>query len=58
MVGRDIYPMRAGLVNVAHIEAGTTNNIIPPSSFMEGTIRTLDEKTRATIHTGVERVAP
>ena len=57
MVGRDIDPMRSGMLTVAHIEAGTTNNIIPPSAFMEGTIRTLDETTRATIHAGVERVA-
>ena len=57
MVGRDVDPVRSGLVTVAHIEAGTTNNIIPPSAFMEGTIRTLDERTRAAIHEGIERVA-
>ncbi len=57
MVGRSVDPMRSGLVTVAHIQAGTTNNIIPPDAFMEGTIRTLDEKTRATIHAGIERVA-
>jgi len=57
MVGRSTDPARSGLVTVAHIEAGTTNNIIPPTAFMEGTIRTLDEKTRSIIHAGVERVA-
>ncbi len=57
MVGRDIDPMRPGLLTVARIEAGTTNNIIPPSAFMEGTIRTMDEQTRASIGAGVERVA-
>ena len=57
MVGRDVDPMRSGLLTVAHIEAGTTNNIIPPSAFMEGTIRTMDEQTRANIGAGVERVA-
>lgn len=57
MIGRSTDPARSGLVTVAHIEAGTTNNVIPPSAFMEGTIRTLDEKTRAIIHDGVVRVA-
>jgi len=45
MVGRSIDPAKAGLVTVAHIEAGTTNNVIPPSAFLEGTIRALDEES-------------
>ncbi len=57
MVSRSLDPVRSGLVTVAHINAGTTNNVIPPSAFMEGTIRSLDEGTRATLHAGVERVA-
>lgn len=57
MVGRDVNPMNPALVTVAHIEAGTTNNIIPPSAFIEGTIRTLDEDARSRIHVGVDRVA-
>jgi hippurate hydrolase len=57
MVSRGIDPVQSGLVTVAHIEAGTTNNVIPPSAFMEGTIRSLDEETRARLHAGVERVA-
>ncbi len=57
MVSRSVDPARSGLVTVAHIEAGTTNNVIPPSAFMEGTIRALDEDTRATLHAGLTRVA-
>ena len=57
MVSRSIDPTQSGLVTVAHIEAGTTNNVIPPSAYMEGTIRALDEETRGTLHSGVERVA-
>jgi hippurate hydrolase len=57
MVGRSIDPVRSGLVTVAHLEAGTTNNVIPPSAFLEGTIRALDETTRAALHEGVGRVA-
>ncbi len=57
MVSRSVDPALSGLVTVAHIEAGTTNNVIPPDAFMEGTIRALDEKTRSTLHAGLERVA-
>ncbi len=57
MVGREIDAARSGVVTVAHVEAGTTNNIIPPSAFIEGTIRSLDEETRSTLHSSLERVA-
>ncbi len=57
LVSRGVDPVQAGLITVAHIEAGTTNNVIPPDAFMEGTIRTLDEDVRSTLHAGLERVA-
>lgn len=57
MVSRSLDPAQSGLVTVAHIEAGTTNNVIPPDAFMEGTIRALDEGTRSTLHAGLQRVA-
>ncbi len=57
MVSRSLDPAKSGLVTVAHIEAGTTNNVIPPSAFLEGTIRALDEETRATLHNDLVRVA-
>jgi hippurate hydrolase len=57
LVSRGVDPVQAGLITVAHIDAGTTNNVIPPDAFMEGTIRTLDEETRDLLHAGLERVA-
>ncbi|MCP3935366.1 MAG: amidohydrolase [Actinomycetia bacterium] len=57
MVGRSIDATLSGLVTVAHVEAGTTNNVIPPSAYMEGTIRAHDEHTRATLKSNVDRVA-
>lgn len=57
MVGRTLDPTRSGLVTVGRLAAGTTNNVIPPSAFMEGTIRALDESTRTSLHEGVVRVA-
>ncbi len=57
MVGRTIDPTRSGLLTVGQLHAGTTNNVIPPSAFMEGTIRALDETTRAEINESIDRVA-
>ncbi|MEZ5279764.1 MAG: M20 family metallopeptidase [Acidimicrobiales bacterium] len=57
MVGRSIDATLSGLVTVAHIQAGTTNNVIPPSAYMEGTIRAHDEHTRATLKANIDRVA-
>ncbi|MEM7321630.1 MAG: M20 family metallopeptidase [Actinomycetota bacterium] len=57
LVSRGVDPVQAGLITVAHVEAGTTNNVIPPDAFMEGTIRTLDEDVRSDLHAGLIRVA-
>lgn len=54
---RDLDPNQSAVVTVAHIESGTTNNIIPASAFMEGTIRTFDEEVRSTVHDGIHRVS-
>ena len=57
IVSRDIDPSQSAVLTVAHIEAGTTNNIIPASAFLEGTIRTFDEGVRSKIKDAVSRVA-
>ena len=57
MVGRSIDVNQPGLITVAHMEAGTTSNVIPETAFLEGTIRSLNEHSRAALKDGVERVA-
>ena len=44
------------MLTIAHITAGTTNNVIPETAFMEGTLRTLSETTRAAVHDEIRRV--
>jgi hippurate hydrolase len=44
------------VVTIAHVEAGTTNNIIPETAFLEGTIRTTSEENRAAVHADIRRV--
>ena len=57
VITRDLDPTESAVLTVAHIRAGTTNNVIPPSAFLEGTIRTFDETIRSKVHDGVHRVA-
>jgi hippurate hydrolase len=57
IISRDIDPTQSAVLTIAHIEAGTTTNIIPPSAFLEGTIRAFDEGVRSKIKEAVERVA-
>jgi hippurate hydrolase len=44
------------VLTIAHITAGTTNNVIPETAFMEGTLRTLSETTRTQMHEEIRRV--
>ncbi len=57
IISRDLDPTQSAVLTVAHMEAGTTNNIIPASAFLEGTIRTFDEDVRAQVHESLHRVA-
>jgi len=56
MVTRRVDAFDPAVVTIAHIDAGTTTNIIPETAFVEGTIRTASEATRALVHAGVRRV--
>lgn len=57
MVTRRIGVFDPAVVTVGHISAGTTNNIIPETAYLEGTIRTLSARQRAETMDSVERVA-
>ncbi len=56
MVTRRIDVFDPAVVTIAHIRGGTTNNIIPETVFLEGTIRTVSETTREAVHANVRRV--
>ena len=57
MVTRRIDVFDPAVVTIAQITAGTTNNIIPETCFLFGTIRTVSEESRAEVRAGVRRVA-
>jgi hippurate hydrolase len=57
MVTRRIDVFDPSVVTVAHINAGTTNNVIPETAEILGTIRAVSERTRRKVHDAVRRVA-
>lgn len=46
IISRNLNPFSKAVLSFTHVEGGTTWNVIPESVFLEGTVRTLDEKDR------------
>ncbi|HET7473818.1 MAG TPA: M20 family metallopeptidase [Candidatus Limnocylindrales bacterium] len=57
MVTRRIDAFDPAVVTIAQITSGTTNNIIPETAFLFGTIRTVSEASRERVRAGVRQVA-
>ena len=55
-VTRRLDAHQPAVLTIAHIVAGTTNNIIPETAFLEGTLRTLSAATRERAHEEIQRV--
>jgi amidohydrolase len=58
MVTRKVSVFDPAVITIAKIEAGTTNNIIPESASLLGTIRTLSPRRRAMVAEELQRLAP
>ncbi len=56
-ITRTVNAFKPAVLTIAKIEAGTTTNVIPEGARMSGTLRTVDEKTRAAVHEGISQVA-
>ncbi|HWF00336.1 MAG TPA: M20 family metallopeptidase [Caulobacteraceae bacterium] len=56
-ITRRISVFEPAVITIAHIQAGTTSNVIPEEGRLLGTLRTFSEHTRATAHEGIRRVA-
>jgi amidohydrolase len=56
MVTRRIDLFDPAVITIAAISAGTTNNIIPETASMDGTIRTISEGTRSAVHERIREV--
>jgi amidohydrolase len=56
-VTRRISIQDPAVVTIAKIEAGTTDNVIPESAHMLGTVRTLSPQVRGRVHDGLRQLA-
>ncbi|MHA6779721.1 M20 metallopeptidase family protein [Pseudonocardia saturnea] len=55
-ITREIGAHDPVVLTIAHLTAGTTNNVIPETAFMEGTMRTLCDDVRDQVREIVRRV--
>jgi hippurate hydrolase len=57
LVTRTVPISDPAVVTIGHIQAGTTDNIIPETAMIFGTIRTLGPRTRSEIQVNLKRLA-
>jgi amidohydrolase len=57
MITRRVDAFDPAILTITRLAGGTTNNIIPASVFLEGTIRTVSETQRASVRAWTEQVA-
>jgi len=55
IISRRIDPVKAGLVSICTIHAGTASNVIPESVQLSGTIRSVTPEIRQQLHSEVRR---
>src|SRR5256886_7890228 len=55
--GRMIDPIQPFVITIGSIHSGTKENIIPDQAILQGTLRTLDEKTRKLAKARIAEVA-
>ncbi|WP_196259470.1 M20 aminoacylase family protein [Pelagibacterium limicola] len=58
LVSRNVNPIRQAVLSVTTVNAGTAHNVIPRTSRLTGTVRTLDEEVRTQMEKGMKRLAP
>jgi len=56
-IARQVAVTDPAVLSITKIEAGSAHNIIPGEVTMLGTLRTLSEATRATMHAALTRIA-
>ncbi|MET0278618.1 MAG: M20 aminoacylase family protein [Pseudorhodoplanes sp.] len=57
IVSRNVDPLEAGVVSICVFHAGTTNNVIPQTARLAGTIRSLTDKVRDLLEQRVRQIA-
>ncbi len=56
IASRNVDPLDSVVVSVTRFEAGTANNIIPQSAWLNGTVRTLNAATRDAVEKRIHEI--
>ncbi|MEY2925831.1 MAG: hypothetical protein RL367_308, partial [Pseudomonadota bacterium] len=56
-ITRNVSVFDPAVVTIAKIEAGTTDNVIPETAFLLGTLRTLSPRNRQAVQAGIIKLA-
>jgi amidohydrolase len=56
IASRNVDPLDSVVVSVTRFEAGTANNIIPQSAWLNGTVRTLNAATRDAVEKRIREI--
>ena len=57
IASRNVDPLDSCVVSITRFQAGTANNIIPQSAWLNGTVRTLRAATRDTVEKRIHAIA-
>jgi hippurate hydrolase len=57
IASRNVDPLDSCVVSVTRFQAGTANNIIPQSAWLNGTVRTLSAATRNAVEKRIHEIA-
>ena len=57
ITSRNLDPFAPALLSITHLSAGNTWNVIPETSYMEGTVRTLSRDDRALYERRLKEIA-
>lgn len=56
IVGRNVDPLRSGVVSITRVRGGDAYNVIPSEVSLGGTIRALDDETRSLIRARLRKI--
>lgn len=57
IISREVSPMESAVLTIGVMEGGTTNNVIPDTARMKGSVRTFDAVLRDTIETRIHEIS-
>ncbi|MNI02849.1 putative hydrolase YxeP [compost metagenome] len=57
IISREVSPMESAVLTIGVMEGGSTNNVIPDTARMKGSVRTFDAVLRDTIETRIHEIS-